>query len=195
MSPYRHPYVEASVFIAYIKGEMKGPAKDQNARQIFDSILDAAKSGAFQIVTSALTIAEVYKKKGEPEALTDEESESLLPHFREDYIVLVEVDRGAAERANDLCRISAEKQRRAKKGGSTDLPALLRPNDAIHVACAEKGECDVILSYDANILNQQALTIPPEMPKAMEKAAPGKALQGIQEPLQLSDGNPRTEQE
>src|SRR5438876_1216538 len=100
---YRKPYIESSVFIAYIKGEMRGPNLDQDAKKILDSILDAANNGDFSIVTSTLTIAEVYKKKDEA-TLTDGENESLLPYFREGYIDLVEVDRDVGERANEICR-------------------------------------------------------------------------------------------
>lgn len=183
MSQYRRPYVESSVLIAWIKGETKD---GDDVKQIFDTIVDAAAEGQFRIVTSTLTIAEVFKKKGDAKMgiayaeLTDEENASLLPHFREEYIDLVELDRFIAENANELCRTH-------KSDGQT-VPAL-RPNDAIHVAAAEAAGCDVILSYDAHLLNQTELKLPVQRPEAVTKEEVRKELEAIQEMLALPPGD------
>ena len=144
--PYKKPYVESSVFIAYIKGETtQGPNHDQDAKAIFDSIIDAAKAGSFKIITSGLTIAEVFKNKKNP-PLTIQENEDLRPYFREDYIQIAEVDRDVGDRANELCRtLPADPTTGAK---------AMRPNDAIHIAAAERAECDVILAWDPDFTSQ-----------------------------------------
>lgn len=158
---YRKPYLESSVFIAYIKGEKKGDNLEHDCEAIIGTILDAARAGDFPIYTSALTIAEVHKKK-RTTGLTDHENEDLRPYFREDYIQLVEVERNVGERANVLCQTT-----KAQPG----RPAL-RPNDAIHIACAEKAECDVILSYDPDLLKHQHPSIPIEWPQAVTPSSP-----------------------
>jgi predicted nucleic acid-binding protein len=136
---YRKLYIESSVFIEYILEE------DTNKCQIIQSIIDAAKSGQFRICTSTWTIAEVYKRKGfSKNALSPEQTNDILPHFREEFIDFVEVDRLLAERAHDLCRQYPENGK----------DKSLRPGDAVHIAAAERepNPCDVILSYDPDFL-------------------------------------------
>jgi predicted nucleic acid-binding protein len=141
---YSKPYIESSVFIAFIKGEKtQGPTHDMDAQAIFMSIIEAAKSGQFPIHTSSLTIAEVHKRKGCSE-LSDSESADLSPYFREEFIQLVEVDRDIGETANHLCRTH-----KAALGQKA-----LRPNDAIHIACAKKAGCDVLLTWDPGLQGQ-----------------------------------------
>jgi predicted nucleic acid-binding protein len=139
MSVYHRPYVEASVWIAYIRGEFRKDGS-HDCKAVFESILKAAQDGQFQIFTSSLTIAEVCKKK-DAEKLTEDENEDLRPYFREEYITIVEVDRDIAERANDLCRMHLV------DAGEH----ILRPNDAIHLACAERAGCEVLLAYDKHL--------------------------------------------
>lgn len=158
---YKAPYIESSVFIAYIKGEKKGDKLEHDCEAVVGSILDAARAGDFKVFTSALTIAEVHKKKRAPE-LSDQENEDLRPYFREDYIQLIEVERGVAERANELCCTT-----KAKPG----RPAL-RPNDAIHIASAEQAGCDVILSYDPDFTKHQHPTIPIKWPEVVPPSQP-----------------------
>jgi predicted nucleic acid-binding protein len=132
------------VFISFIKGEKtQGPSHDMDAEAIFTSIIAAAKLGHFPIYTSSLTIAEVHKRKGCTE-LSDGEATDLNPYFREEFIQLVEVDREIGETANQLCRTH-----KAAAGQKA-----LRPNDAIHVACAKRAGCDVLLTWDPGLLSQ-----------------------------------------
>jgi predicted nucleic acid-binding protein len=201
--PYKRPYVESSVFVAFIKGEMQGPNQDQDAKKIFDSIIEAAKAGLFKIVTSSLTIAEVFKNKKAPE-LSSQQNEDLRPYFREDYIVIVEADREVGERANELCRtLQADAQHGFK---------AMRPNDAIHIASAERAECDVVLAWDMQFVSQNerlktiklenpvhvTFTVPAQQDEMfkigapselaqqqLQQAAESKAIAGPQETLQL----------
>lgn len=104
-SPYIKPYVESSVFIAFIKGEKsQGPTRDWDARAIFDSIIDAARARKFRIITSALTIAEVHKYKKYPkeQQVTQRQNEDLRPYFRQDYIQIVEIDREVGEKRTNF---------------------------------------------------------------------------------------------
>ena len=143
--PYSKPYVESSVFVGFIKGEMQGPNLDKDAKLIFESIINNAKAGKFHIITSALTIAEVHKNKKSP-TLSDAENQDLRPYFRESFIQIVEIDRQVGDRANELCR--------TLQADTTNGFKALRPNDAIHIASAERAECDVILAWDAVFMSQ-----------------------------------------
>jgi len=176
-SYYSKPYVESSVFIAWIKGEKNGKNQEHDCRLIFDAIIDAAKAGQFKIFTSALTLAEVFKNKKDPSHhLTDQENEDLRPYFREDFIQLIETDRDVGEKANLLCRTH-----KAKPG----QPAL-RPNDAIHIASAEKAGCDVILAYDPDFTQQTHETIDIDWPDISRIR--GVILLAVQSDLFLGDG-------
>lgn len=150
MTIYRRPYIESAVFIAFIKGELRDDGK-HDCKQIMDSILKVAVRGRFQVYTSSLTIAEVFKKKN-INSLTIQENEDLRPYFREPYIQLIEVDRAISERANELCRVAPQ-----------ETP--LRPNDAVHIACAERAECETLLTYDKGMINHGHPTIAIEWPQ------------------------------
>jgi predicted nucleic acid-binding protein len=167
---YRKPYVESSVFIAFIRGETtQGPNHDQDAKAIVNSILVAAEAGAFPIVTSSLTIAEVFKRKGAA-LLTNQQNDDLRPYFREQYIQIVEVDRDVAERANELCRTFQADAAAQLRG--------LRPNDAIHIASAERAECDVILAWDPDFMSQKPRItwLQLENPKTILVAVPAQQM-------------------
>ena len=57
---YQNPYVDSSVFIAWIKGEV---VNGVDRKDIADHILGLAEKGTFKINISALTLAEVQKRK------------------------------------------------------------------------------------------------------------------------------------
>ena len=114
--PWQKPYVESSVFISWVRGELEG-----DRGLISTDVLNKAEAGNYQIITSYLTIAEVFKKKGTTR-LTDEENGKLLRFFESPFITFVEVERIVAEDANKLCRRYHD--------------AKLAPCDAIHVASA-----------------------------------------------------------
>jgi predicted nucleic acid-binding protein len=124
---YRYPYLDSSVFIAWLKGEV---VKDVDRKDVADHILRSAERGTFRICISALTLAEVHKKRGH-ERLTEEEHTEILRFFEHDYIDVILVDRMIGEQAHIFCREYA-----------------LSPADGIHLACALRGNCDILLSWD-----------------------------------------------
>ena len=128
---YERPYLDSSVFIAWLKGEI---SKGVDRKRIAAHILRNAELGAFRICISALTLAEVHKKRGH-EQLTDDERTEILRFFEHDYIDVVSVDRMIGEQAHGFCREYG-----------------LSPADAIHLACALRASCDCLLSWD-NVLN------------------------------------------
>ncbi len=83
------------------------------------------------IVTSALTLAEVVKAKGQPR-LKRESERKIRNFFKHEYIVLIDVDRKLAEAARQLM-------------WDHDL---LNHKDAIHVATAIRGLFDQLDTFD-----------------------------------------------
>jgi predicted nucleic acid-binding protein len=126
---YKQPYLDSSVFVAWVR-KPDEIVKGINRREIADHIFKIAEAGTFKIYTSSLTLAEVYKRRGGPK-LTEEENGKLLEYFEREFIELIDVDRLIGEQANGFCR-----------------QYNLLPNDAIHLACAVRAKCDVLLAWD-----------------------------------------------
>lgn len=124
---YKKPYLDSSVFIAWLKSEVVEGIERGN---VADHILSLAEHGDFSIYTSTLTLAEVHKLKG-ADALRNGDDEKILEYLERSYIKLIDVDRRIGEHANKLCREHG-----------------IRPNDAIHLACALRAGCDVLLAWD-----------------------------------------------
>jgi len=127
---YAKPYLDSSVFIAWLRGEVS--TNGVNRKEIVDQILDDASNGKHPIIISALTFAEVHKVKGDGRPhLTVAENEKILAFFERDFFRVVDVDRVIGEEANRYCRIYN-----------------IKPNDAIHLACALRAKCDTLLFWD-----------------------------------------------
>jgi len=60
---YQQPYLETSVFVAFIKGEI---IKDVDRGDIAQKILDDAAVGRWPIFTSTFTLTEVIKERRQP---------------------------------------------------------------------------------------------------------------------------------
>lgn len=124
---YTKPYLETSVFIALIKGEV---IDGIDRGEIAQHILDDAGTGRWPIFTSTFTIVEVFKKRNRP-ALTIEEEQTIDAFFKHEYIKLVTLDRYVAEQGRRLARAYN-----------------LRPADAIHLASAIRIKADQLLTWD-----------------------------------------------
>lgn len=61
-------------------------------------------------------------------------TKKYLLFFGNDFIVVIEIDRQIGEQANDFCR-----------------EYELSPADAIHLACALRAGCDVLLAWDEKL--------------------------------------------
>jgi predicted nucleic acid-binding protein len=142
---YKKPYFDANVFLAWIKKEEVNGIKRWER---VGHILALAEKGQFHIFTSTLTLAEVYKLRSGT-VLPQKENGELLAYFEHEYIELVDVDRTIGEQANAFCR-----------------QYNIYPNDAIHLACALRAKCDVLLAYDGrfqNIIHPQIKIDEPEI--------------------------------
>lgn len=142
---YQRPYLDSSVFIAWIKGEIVGTI---DRKDVANHIFYLATQNHFQIFTSAVTLAEVHKIKGNPNSLRPDQDENLLKFFESEFILIIEVDREIGERANQFCR---------------DYGLL--PMDALHLACALRANCDVLLAWDSHFKNVNHPMIRCEQPR------------------------------
>lgn len=137
---YRNPYLDSSIFIAWLKGEV-------GRHDIATHILTLAEQQVFKINVSALTLAEVHKKRNHP-PLTTEEDEMILTYFEHDFINIIDIDRNMGEQANRFCRQFA-----------------ILPADALHLACALRARCDVLLTWDNRLLTLKHPDISIEAPQ------------------------------
>lgn len=127
--PYRKPYFDSSVFIENIR------QNDPVRAPIANYVINEGIAGKYDIHISAWTLAEVHKKKGDgKEKLADDQDESILKYFERSCFKLVTVDREIGEHANRLCRQYRDQN--------------LSPADAVHLACALRAECDVLIAWD-----------------------------------------------
>jgi predicted nucleic acid-binding protein len=132
---YVKPYFESSVFIAWIKGTETFKRDGSSCKTVVDHIIKLAEQGVFRIVTSTWTLAEVHKRKKEI-PLPEKQCKKLLAYFENDYIDLVDVTRAIGEQAHMLARLHG-----------------LTPTDSVHLACALRAKCDILLSYDPDFLD------------------------------------------
>lgn len=125
---YQRPYLDSTIFIGWIKGEVVDRVDRQ---RVATHLLTLAERKVFKIYICAVTLAEVHKRRRDPVALTPDQDERILEFFEHDFFEVMDVDRQIGEEANRLCRQLG-----------------LLPNDAIHLACALRGRSDVLLTWD-----------------------------------------------
>ena len=107
----RYRYWDSCTFLGWLKQEEDKVDECRNA-------IRAAEKGDIKLVTSAFTLTEVLKLKGE-EPIPPGDAEKVRGFFANEYLVLYDVDRAIAERAQDLVWFHG-----------------VLPKDAIHVATA-----------------------------------------------------------
>lgn len=131
MSSKKRIYWDACVWIALIKQESI-EKKDGTVERRYircREIISMAEKGKIEIVTSALTIAEVCKSATVKQSGVD----NLATFFDRSYILLVPVDKSVAVKA---------------QGMQTSGLAGLKPPDAIHLASAHRARVDEMHTYD-----------------------------------------------
>ena len=82
------------------------------------------------VITSAFTLAEVIKKKGEP-VLSESDERTIIRFFEQPYLAIHDVTRAIAERARPLSRLYG-----------------LRPADAVHLATALLANADFFETWN-----------------------------------------------
>ena len=120
-------YWDANAFLGWLNDE---PDKAHECQ----GVLDAAETGLIEIVTSALTLTEVIKLKGQSPITRDKE-DAISGFFEQPYIVIREVDRFVASHARQL--IWAHN---------------VQPKDAIHLATALRLKLPVLDTFDGDLI-------------------------------------------
>jgi predicted nucleic acid-binding protein len=117
-SPTRRVYWDACVWLALILREKitlpDGGIEDRET--MCRTVIEAAKKGSTEILTSTFCLVEVCKVPSEKKETADK----VADFFENDYILLTNVDRLVAERGRDLM---------VSHSG-------LKPPDAVHLATA-----------------------------------------------------------
>jgi len=137
----RRIYWDACVWIALIQKEK---IRDDAGRTTEDrdmmcrAVIEAAKRGQIEILTSTLSLVEVCKDP----AIKVQPADAVADYFENDYILLVNVDRAVGERARALMT-----------GGH----AGLKPQDAIHLASAAISGVEELHTFDRKLLNLDAV--------------------------------------
>lgn len=127
MAADRH-YWDSNAFLGWLNDE-----KDKASA--CEGVLDAAEDGKVEIVTSALTLTEVIKKKGE-KPIPRESEQKIRDFFEQPWIIVRDVDRFVAERARDLIWTHG-----------------LKGADAIHLATALRLGLTVMDTYDEKLIS------------------------------------------
>lgn len=119
-SSLKRVYWDACAWIALIQKEKiaKPGSRIEDREQMCRGVIEAAKKGNVEILTSALCLAEVCKNPGLVQTQT---SDKVAAFFERDFIFVINVDTAVGEKARELMM-----------GGY----AGLKPPDAIHLATA-----------------------------------------------------------
>ncbi len=123
-------YFCANAWLSLIK-------KEEDRYRAVEYTIQEAKSGGCEILTSAISIAEVYKSHaaGDEATVSDEKIDSL---FEQEYVQTVAADFLVTRDARTLLR--------------KYNPPLKKPFDAIHLATALRHNCDEFYTFDRDDL-------------------------------------------
>ncbi len=104
-------------------------------------VLERARAGEVQIVTSTFTIAEVVKRKcdGAAVGLPEDEDDPFTELLKQEFVILVNADWDAATRARGLYREFNDQ-------------GLKKPQDALHLATAVIENVDEMHTFDGDDL-------------------------------------------
>ena len=120
-------YWDADVFLGWFLNE---PDKVEKCR----GVVKSAEDGDIEIVTSAITLVEVIKLKGQSQ-LKKSDEETIHKFFEQEFIAVRVVDRPIAERARNLI-----------------WEHNIKPKDAIHVATALKLKISIMDTFDGGLI-------------------------------------------
>ena len=118
-------YWDTSCFICLLNDQ------EHDRRLICEDVLNHARGGEVEILTSCFTIAEVIRPKGQPNPLAAEHVDKIRRMFRWPWIVTVEVDPRLAHIAAEL----------AQQHG-------IKPPDAVHAASAILHRAKTLYAWD-----------------------------------------------
>lgn len=131
----RRVYWDACAWIALIQKEkiVQDTKLLEDRFMMCRTVIEAAKRGSIEILTSTFSLAEVCKDP----AIKGQKPETVADYFENDYILLVNVDRMVGERARMLM---------------TSGIAGLKPADSIHIATAAISGVEELHSFDGRLI-------------------------------------------
>ncbi len=110
--------------------------KESAKHRELNIVWERGRRGEVRILTSALSMVEVFKKRCEgldSKPFTDEVEAEIAALFQEDHVDRVQLEPNVATRARQLLR---------------EHPELKKAPDAIHLATALWWNCDEMQTYD-----------------------------------------------
>ncbi|MFH1158107.1 MAG: type II toxin-antitoxin system VapC family toxin [Pseudomonadota bacterium] len=159
-------YWDSDCFLAWLQDE----ASADLCRQVWES----ARDGNVIIVTSALTLAEVLAMKRKT-AIPKEKRDDVINFFKNEYIVVINLDRKIAENARDLVWDSG-----------------IDPKDAVHVATALKLGLNMMHTFDADLIKKTGTLGTPrliiEQPRAAQPKFDLKVVKNEEEKKSRTEG-------
>ena len=120
-------YWDATCFIALLN--------DEEGAEDCENILNEAKEAKTLIYVSPLVQTEVIRPRGSPKPIPVEIKTQVQAFFENDYIKWRIIDRDIANSAQNLC-----------------WDYNLHPRDALHLAAALDLQCDLLETYDPDLL-------------------------------------------
>lgn len=122
-------YWDSDCFLGWLQAE---DGKIEPCRQV----LNLAAKGETEIITSALTIAEVLHLRGHRPIPADKRQQ-VIDFFKRSYIVTMSITRRIAEDSRDLVWDHG-----------------IEPKDALHVATAISAKVDVFNTFDQPLIGK-----------------------------------------
>ena len=120
-------YWDSNAFLGWLNDE-----KDKVGK--CEGVLAAAEDGRIEIVTSAITLTEVIRLKGE-KPIPKEKEQTIRDFFEQPWILIREVDRFVAEDARQLIWAHG-----------------VKPKDAIHLATALRLKLSTFDTFDGDLI-------------------------------------------
>lgn len=120
-------YFDSTVIIKYV-------TNDRETADTIHTLIEEARSGAWRIAISPIVMVEVTRERDKPVDLA--RAAKIEAFFDNDFFYIREVDAELGKAARKLIYHHLH----------------LRPNDALHLAAAIDLSCDVLYSYDTDLL-------------------------------------------
>lgn len=134
-------YWDACVWIALIQKEKILDEKGvitEDRETMCKTVIEAAKDGRVEIVTSALSLVEVCKNPD----IKEKSADKIAAFFEHDFVLLANLDRASGERAREIMLVGYSK---------------LKPPDAAHIATAAITNAEEMHTFDDRLLRLDGL--------------------------------------
>ena len=146
---FERRYWDSDCFLGWLQAE---DGKVEPCRHV----LNVAARGELEIITSALTIAEVLHIPGR-QPIPADKRQQVIDFFKRSYIIPMSITRRIAEESRDLVWDHG-----------------IEPKDALHVATALKAKVDVFNTFDQPLIGKSLRVGDPKLLIEIPKIAQGE---------------------